>query len=55
MTRITDSCRIVLVFAFAAPAACGGSQDKGVKNQELTDQPRPAGAESGANGELLMA
>lgn len=39
MTRITDFSRIALVFGFAAAAACGGSQDKGVKSQELTDQP----------------
>jgi hypothetical protein len=39
MTRITDLSRIALVFGFAAAAACGGSQDKGVKSQELTDQP----------------
>jgi hypothetical protein len=39
MTRITDFCRIALVFAFAGAGACGGSQDKGVKSQELTDQP----------------
>lgn len=39
MTRITDLSRIALVFGFAATAACGGSQDKGVKSQELTDQP----------------
>src|SRR6185503_17888005 len=38
MASITDVSRIALVFGFAA-AACGGSQDKGVKNQELTDQP----------------
>lgn len=39
MTRITDLSRIALVFGFAATAACGGSQDKGVKSQELADQP----------------
>ncbi len=45
MTRITDVSRIALVFGFAA--ACGGSQDKGIKNQELTDQP-PVQYEEGA-------
>jgi hypothetical protein len=38
MTRITDVSRIALVFGLGA-AACGGGQDKGVKSQELADQP----------------
>lgn len=38
MARFTDVRRLALVFGLAA-AACGGSQDKGVKSQELTDQP----------------
>lgn len=46
MARITDVSRIALVFGFAA-AACGGSQQNGVKNQELTDQP-PVQYEEGA-------
>lgn len=37
MSRITDLSRIALVFGFAT--ACGGSQDSGVKSQELADQP----------------
>lgn len=46
MTRITDLSRIALVFGLAG-AACGGSQDGGVKNQQLTDQP-PVQYEEGA-------
>ena len=45
MTRITDVSRIALVFGFVV--ACGGSQDKGVKSQTLTDQP-PVQYEEGA-------
>lgn len=37
MTRFTDVRRLALVFGLAA--ACGGSQDKGVKEHALTDQP----------------
>lgn len=48
MTRITELTRIALVFGFAA--ACGGSQDKGVKSHELADQP-PVQYEEGAKPE----
>lgn len=50
MTRITDFSRIALVFGLAA-AACGGSQDKGVKSQELTDQPPVQYEDSGKPAE----
>jgi hypothetical protein len=46
MAKMTDVSRIALVFGFAA-AACGGGGQKGVKNNELTDQP-PVKYEEGA-------
>jgi hypothetical protein len=48
MTRFTDVRRLALVFGVAA--ACGGSQDKGVKSHELDDQP-PVQYEEGAKPE----